>query len=206
MPESRIQFGLVATCISTRVVLPLKAVQCEFLVEGGLAQVTVTQVFLQENKAPMDCLYQFPLPADASVYACEAQINDRVIHAKVEEREAARRLVKQKKAEGRRTALVESERENLFTLSLGNLQPDDLIEVRLAYLQPLRRSAGSLSMTVPFCPGIRYIPGHPLLRSNRGKGVVDDTDQVPDASRIPPLVQDSHTTVVGGGRTEHRCH
>jgi Ca-activated chloride channel family protein len=190
MPESRIQFGLVATCISTRVVLPLKAVQCEFLVEGGLAQVTVTQVFLQENKAPMDCLYQFPLPADASVYACEAQINARVIRAKVEEREAARRLVKQKKAEGRRTALVESERENLFTLSLGNLQPDDLIEVRLAYLQPLRRSAGSLSVTVPFCPGIRYIPGHPLLRTNRGKGVVDDTDQVPDASRISPVRMD----------------
>jgi small GTP-binding protein len=170
--------------------LPLKAVQCEFLVEGGLAQVTVTQVFFQENKAPMDCLYQFPLPADASVYACEVMINDRVIRAKVEEREAARKLVKQKKAEGRRTALVESERENLFTLSLGNLQPDDLIEVQLAYIQPLRGSAGSLSMTVPFCPGLRYIPGHPLLRSNRGKGVVDDTDRVPDASRISPVRMD----------------
>jgi Ca-activated chloride channel homolog len=170
--------------------LPLKAVQCEFLVEGGLAQVTVTQVFFQENKVPLDCLYQFPLPADASVYACEVMINDRVIRAKVEEREAARKLVKQKKAEGRRTALVESERENLFTLSLGNLQPEDLIEVQLAYIQPLRGSAGSLSMTVPFCPGLRYIPGHPPLRSNRGKGVVDDTDQVPDASRISPVRMD----------------
>jgi len=170
--------------------LPLKAVQCEFLVEGGLAQVTVTQVFFQENKVPLDCLYQFPFPADASVYACEVMINDRVIRAKVEEREAARKLVKQKKAEGRRTALVESERENLFTLSLGNLQPEDLIEVQLAYIQPLRWSVGSLSMTVPFCPGLRYIPGHPLLRSNRGKGVVDDTDQVPDASRISPVRMD----------------
>jgi len=187
MPESRIQFGLVATCKSKRVVLPLKAVQCEFLVEGGIAQVTVTQVFFQDNKLPMDCLYQFPLPADASVYACEALINDRVIRANVEEREAARKLVKQKKAEGHRTALVESERKNLFTLSLGNLQPDDLLQVRLAYIQPLRRSAGSFSLAVPFCPGVRYIPGHLLLRSNRGKGVVDDTDQVPDASRISPV-------------------
>ncbi|MEI6786272.1 MAG: VIT domain-containing protein, partial [Verrucomicrobiota bacterium] len=73
MSKSRIQFGLVATGESTRVLLPLKAVQCEFLVEGGLAQVTVTQVFFLENKGPMDCLYQFPLPADASVYACGVQ-------------------------------------------------------------------------------------------------------------------------------------
>ena len=206
MPESRIQFGLVSTCESTRVVLPLKAVQCGFLVEGGLAQITVTQVFFQENKVPLDCLYQFPLPADASVYACHVQINDRLICAKVEEREAARKLVKQKKAEGHRTALVEAERENLFTLSLGNLQPEDLIEVCLAYTQPLRRSAGSFSLTVPFCPGIRYIPGHPLLRSNRGKGVVDDTDQVPDASWISPVRMDQFhpdaAFVEIGGRIE----
>ena len=89
MSETRIQFGLVATIKSTRVVLPLKAVQCAFSVEGGVAEVTVTQVYRQENRKSLDCLYQFPLPADASVYACEAFINDRVIRAKVEEREAS---------------------------------------------------------------------------------------------------------------------
>ena len=41
-------------------------------------------------------------------------------------------------------------------------------------------------MRIPFCPGERYIPGRPLLCSLRGRGVADDTDQVPDASRITP--------------------
>jgi hypothetical protein len=31
-------------------------------------------------------------------------------------------------------ALVEMERGNLFTLSLGNVQPDDIIVIRFAYL------------------------------------------------------------------------
>ena len=162
MPESRIQFGLVATCESTRVILPLKAVQCEFLVEGGLAQVTVTQVFFQENKVPLDCLYQFPFPADASVYACEVMINDRVIRAKVEEREAARKLVKQKKAEGRRTALVESERELLavcvdvaaggehpplyFALRVGSQEPGQrTVELHHSGNRGLRRVGGVLN-------------------------------------------------------------
>ena len=40
---------------------------------------------------------------------------------------------------------------------------------------------------------MRYIPGEPLLRSNCGRGAVDDTDQVPDASRIsPPRIDQMH--------------
>src|SRR6185369_12018066 len=97
----------------------------------------------------------FPLPADGAVYRCEALINGRVIRARIEEREAARKIVAEKKAEGHRTALVESERDNLFTLSLGNLQPQDLVEVRLAYLQPLRRLASQLTLDLPLCPGVR---------------------------------------------------
>jgi len=105
----------------------------------------------------------------------------------IKERGEAVRLAQEKKAEGRRVALVESERENLFTLSLKNLQPDDLVLVTLKYIQPLRHLANMPSVEIPFCPGIRYIPGNPLIRSNRGQGTEDDTDQVPYASRISPV-------------------
>ena len=81
--------------------------------------------------------YSFPLPSKAAVYRCEMVVNDRTIRAKVVEQEAARRMAKQKKAEGRRTALVEMERGNLFTLSLGNVQPDDIIVIRFAYFEEL---------------------------------------------------------------------
>ena len=194
MPASRISpelidrsFGLVAIVENTRVRLPLKAVECEFSVAAGLVEVRMTQVFRQENPKPLDCDYLFPLPADASVYACEADINGRIIRAKVKERGEAVKLAEEKKAEGRRVALVEAERENLFTLSLKNLQPDDLVLVTLKYIQPLRHLADLPSVEIPFSPGIRYIPGNPLIRANRGHGVVDDTDQVPDASRISPV-------------------
>ena len=40
---------------------------------------------------------------------------------------------------------------------------------------------------------MRYIPGEPLLRSNSGKGAMDDTDQVADAFRIsPPRIDQMH--------------
>ena len=192
-PSVAARFGLVSVQESTRVSLPLKGVECHFSVSAGLVEVQITQVFRQENRQPLDCEYLFPLPADASVFHCEADINGRLILARVRERAEAVKLAAEKKAEGRRVALVESERDNLFTLTLNNLQPDDFILVTLKYIQPLRALAGLPSVEIPFCPGIRYIPGNPLLRSNRGKGTADDTNQVPDASRISPVrIDESH--------------
>ncbi|HEY2951037.1 MAG TPA: VIT and VWA domain-containing protein [Verrucomicrobiae bacterium] len=192
-PARRAQFGLIAWLEQTRVCLPLKGVECRFTVCGQVLNVEIDQIFHQNSPQPLDCLYSFPLPAAAAVYRCEMQVNDRIIRAKVEEVERAREMVREKKAAGHRTALVEVERDNLFTLSLGNVQPEDVIVVRLAYFQTLTRLADWTSLSIPFCPGVRYIPGRPLLRANAGRGVVDDTDQVPDASRLaPPRIDRLH--------------
>ena len=156
--------GLTGGSNPKRVSLPLKAVKCGFSITAGLTEVAITQVFRHENDEPLDVRYLFPLPADAAVYSCEITLGDRTLRAQVEERAQARELARKKKAEGRRTALVEAERENLFTLSLGNVQPGDLVEVRLRYFQPVRRAGDGLAIEIPFCPGVRYIPGKPLLR------------------------------------------
>jgi len=193
LPESQISFGLVAWLEETRISLPLKGVECRFDVTAGVASVEIDQIFHQSHRAPLDCTYTFPLPAEAAVYRCEMRVNDRVIAARVEERAEARRIFAEQKAAGRRAALVETERANLFTLSLGNAQPDDVIVIRLAYFQTLERASEAISLRIPVCPGVRYIPGQPLLRSARGKGTADDTDQVPDASRIsPPRIDALH--------------
>ena len=186
-------FGLIAWLEETRIALPLKGVECRFDVTGAVACVEVDQIYHQNANRPLDCAYAFPLPAGAAVYRCEVHLNGRVIRAKVEERGNARRTFRRQKAAGRRTALVEMERENVFTLSLGNVQPGDLIVVRFAWFQVLDRVADGLRLMVPACPGVRYIPGRPLLRGASGRGSADDTDQVPDASRItPPRIDALH--------------
>ena len=114
-------FGLIGWLQNTRVALPLKGVECRFDVTGVIACVEVGQIYHQNTDRPLDCTYTFPLPAGAAVYRCELHVNGRVIRAKVEDKEAARRIYRQQKDAGRRTALVETERENLFTLSLGNV-------------------------------------------------------------------------------------
>lgn len=186
-------FGFLAWLEQTRVALPLKGVEARFEVVGEVAHVEIDQIYHQNAAVPLDCVYTFPLPAGAAVYRCEFHCNERSIAARVEKQVDAREIYGRAKSAGRRAMLVEGVRENLFTLSLANVQPDDLIVVRLAYLQTLERIGNENRLRIPFCPGIRYLPGQPLLRPNRGTGGVDDTDQVPDASRIsPPRIDRLH--------------
>jgi Ca-activated chloride channel family protein len=185
--------GLEAWLDNTRVILPLRAVSVHADITAGFADVAVDQLFEQTNTQPLDCRFLFPLPADAAAYRCEMHVNGRVILAKVEERSAARQHFKQLKASGRRAALAESERDNLFTLQLGNVQPGDRILMRFAYLQPVQRLREQRTLRIPVNPGVRYIPGEPLLRDNSGPGTIDDTNLVPDASRItPPRIDTDH--------------
>ncbi|MGV3663053.1 MAG: VIT domain-containing protein [Prosthecobacter sp.] len=186
-------FGLIAWLSSTRIQLPLVHVETQFRVTGEVVVVEMEQVFEQTARESLDVTYSFPLPGSPAVFRCEMIINDRVVRAVVMEQQEARRVVAEKKAAGHRTALVEMERDNLFTLQLGNAAPGDTIVIRLAYMETLERLGTQLSLRIPFSPGVRYIPGKPLLRANSGRGSADDTDQVPDASRLtPPRITRAH--------------
>ena len=186
-------FGLEAWLEKSRIVLPLRGLSVRADITVGFADVEVDQLFEQNNAQPLDCRYLFPLPADAAVYRCEMRVNGRVIIAKTEKRSEALKLFKQAKARGWRAALTESERDNLFTLSLGNLQPGDVVLMRFAYLQPVQRLRERRTLRIPVNPGVRYIAGEPLLRENSGPGPADDTDLVPDASRITtPRIAPDH--------------
>ena len=186
-------FGLEAWLEKSRIVLPLRGLSVRADITAGFADVEVDQLFEQNNAQPLDCRYLFPLPADAAVYRCEMRVNGRVIIAKTEKRSEALKLFKQAKARGRRAALTESERDNLFTLSLGNLQPGDVVLMRFAYLQPVQRLRERRTLRIPVNPGVRYIAGEPLVRENSGPGPADDTDLVPDASRITtPRIAPDH--------------
>lgn len=183
-PAPELAFGLIAWLEQTRIALPLKLVECRFRVDGPFAHVEIDQVFRQTHSRPLDCRYTFPLPDAAAVHRCEMHVNERIVRARVEELEKAREQFAQAKESGYRAALVETERPNLFTLQLGNLQPDDLVIIRLAYVQTLERIAGELRLRLPLTPGVRYIPGRPLLRSNRGPGLVDFSEAPMEAEKL----------------------
>lgn len=168
--------------------IPLVHTDAAFDVRGLVAAATVTQQYENSTSSPIEAIYVFPLPHDAAVYDMEIRIGDRLIHSKIREREEAKRTYEAAKSAGKRAALLEQERPNIFTASVANIMPGDHIDVRLRYVEPLRWDAGRIRLEFPMVVGPRYIPGTQPI-GHTGTGWSKDTDAVPDASRITPIVR-----------------
>ncbi len=157
-------------------------------VTGFVSAVTVTQEFKNPFPTPVDAVYVFPLPEDSAVDEMTFKAGSRVIRASIQRREEARRQYEEARALGRRAALLDEERPNIFTQSIANLMPGELVKVTLRYVAPLRYDDGAYTLNFPMVVGPRYVPGAPLAGEPQGTGTSPDTTDVPDASRItPPL-------------------
>jgi Ca-activated chloride channel family protein len=153
--------------------VPLQHTEVSIDVRGLVSSATVSQVYVNGSDTPVEAVYVFPLPHEAAVYEMEMRVGDRLIRSVVKEREQARQAYQAARAEGKRAALVEQERPNIFTTSLANLMPGDRVEVKLSYVEPLAWQDGRVRLVFPMVVGPRYVPGEV---------------PVPDASNIsPPL-------------------
>jgi Ca-activated chloride channel family protein len=169
------------------------------------ARVRLRQKFSNPSKEWVNARYVFPLPETAAVYAMTLKVGERVIHGEVQEKREAKKNYEKAKKSGKQASLVESERRNLFTLSAANIAPGQTVEVELVYLQPVEYRQGEFSLRLPTTLTPRFIPGKPLMNDadrdgqlgHDSNGWGQDTDAVPDASKItPPQLIDaanSHT-------------
>lgn len=172
---------------SNRVILPLADIRISASVAGQVASVIMTQKFQNPYSEHLEATYTFPLPGGAAVSDFEMRVGNRVIKGRVEERGEARRQYQQAINEGKRAAIMEKERDDVFTVQVGNLPPGEEISIRIVYSEFLPFfEDGTTEMRLPLVVSPRYIPGHSLWRDPVGDGVEQDTNLVPDASRISP--------------------
>ncbi|MEB3213256.1 MAG: VIT domain-containing protein, partial [Leptolyngbyaceae bacterium] len=189
-------------------VFPLKHTDVQAQVMGNLARVTVTHVFENPFTTTLEATYVFPLPDEAAVDEMEIQLGDRTLYGTIKKRQEAQQIYERAKQRGHTTGLLEQERPNIFTQSLANIQPGEQIRVTLRYTESLRFEGGDYEFVFPMVVGPRYIPGISLEDGRLDAGSAplpmtlnQDTDQVPDASRLnapilPPHLRSGHDIAV----------
>jgi Ca-activated chloride channel family protein len=153
------------------VAAPLLATEVEIRVVGHVARARVTQRFRNPHPDWYEGVYIFPLPENAAVDRLRIRIGERVVEGEIRERESAKKTYAQAKVEGRRAALLEQERPNIFTSSVANIAPQEEVRVEIEYQQTLRYDQGKYSLRFPMVVGPRYSPA-----------------TVPDVARITPAV------------------
>ena len=154
-------------------------------ISGLVARVKVRQEFRNEGGDWVEGIYVFPLPDKAAVDRMRLHIGDRFIEGEIREKEQAKKEYEQAKQSGKKASLVQQQRANLFTTSVANVAPGELVVVEIEYLEDIRYEDGRFSIRFPMTLTPRYIPGQ-ALPDKQGNGWSADTDQVADASLITP--------------------
>ena len=200
---------------------PLKHTDVKADIAGFIARVTVTQTFHNPYDEKIEAVYVFPLPHTAAIDDMTMTIGERRIVGLIKRRAEAQAIYQEAIQQGKTASLLEQERPNIFTQSVGNIQPNDEVRIEISYVDVLDYDMGTYEFHFPMVVGPRYIPGTATSKKPKlpdelkgkvgeseapldgspegadpsGTGVSPDTDRVPDASRItPPVLKPGYRT------------
>jgi len=138
--------------------IPLRGVKIDVKASGAAAQVTVAQRYQNTEKVPVEAVYSFPLDESSAVCRFEVDIGGKRIVGKIEEREKAFEKYDAAMAQGHGAFLLDQDRPNIFTASVGNLMPGQEAVVLLTYATELEQTVDSIRMLIPTTIAPRYIP------------------------------------------------
>ena len=137
---------------------PQVATEVAIEVTGMVARTRVTQFFHNPGSGFVEGVYVFPLPEKAAVDRLWMKVGDRVLEGRIREKEQAKKEYERAKTEGKKAALMVQQRPNLFTNSVAHIAPNDFIEIRIEYQQPLAYDNGTYRLRFPLAAAKRYVP------------------------------------------------
>jgi Ca-activated chloride channel family protein len=167
--------------------VPLLGVTVQAEVIAGHARATVRQRYRNDEAGPVEAIYVFPLPTRAVLTGFTMTVAGRRLTGEVHEREEAFARYDEAIATGHGAALLEQERANVFTATVGNLLPGEETVIEIEYLEPVQAEEGGVRWSVPALVAPRYVPGA-ATGDRSAHGVAEPTDRVPDADRISPPI------------------
>ncbi len=185
--------------------IPLLGVRVDGDILGRGARVRVLHKFKNTETKPIEAVYRFPLPATAAICGFRAHIGDRTIDGSVEEREEAFKAYDEVLMKGYGGYLLDQERPNIFTLSVGNLNSGAEAIVEVEYVTLLDVEESRVRFCLPTSISPRYVPPdmpddngiptgdliHPLYAPNVPYGLSLSL-RVHDAARLSSVESPSH--------------
>ena len=191
--------------------LPLKSTQVDVRIAGVIADVTVTQHYRNEGQRPIEARYLFPASTQAAVYAMSVRLGDRLLTARIKEKQQARIEYRAARKEGKTTALLEQQRPNVFEMNVANILPGDDVAVELRYTELLTPSDALYGFVFPTVVGPRYnspTGSSPIVGAYLKNGEPSATTfaiRVTLDTPVPvkEITSPSHEVMVDGAGTQH---
>ncbi len=117
--------------------LRISSHKVDVTINNGFVRTEVDQSFTNPGDASIEGTYSFPLPKQSSLSELSLWIDGREVLGEVIEKQRAKQIYEQQKAQGNQTALAEKNDFKTFTVKVGNIPAQTETRVRLVYYQPL---------------------------------------------------------------------
>ena len=153
-----------------------------YTIGGLVAEASIRQRFSNSSSEWIEAQYLLPLPEGAAVHDMTVRIGERVIVGEIREKEQARSEYVEAAASGKRAALVESDRANLFRTAVANIAPGETIEVEVRWWQQIAYRDDRFVLTLPLTYTPRYVArasaekGEERIAANPGRPATTHDD------------------------------
>ena len=138
---------------------PVTAIDINGAVDGDGVIWTVEATFENPlDDAPAEAVFTLPLPVGAAVTGMTMKIGDREVAAEIKEREAARIEYEEAKDQGHSAAIMEQQRAEIFTITVGNIHPGEAISVVIELHDRAAIDGTKASLRFPTMIKERYTP------------------------------------------------
>lgn len=152
--------------------LALKKVKIDGNILGKLGAFEINQIFKNETKECLEVEYTFPMIETATIVKFEAKINEKILKGICKEKEEAKKEYQRNIVSGNSAYLMEEETPNIFKISLGKIAPQEIVEIKIKYIDTFEMVDNKIKIMIPTLVTPRYKSYETI---NLGYGKVDYT-------------------------------
>jgi Ca-activated chloride channel family protein len=168
--------------LAADVPIPLEGVSVEAEITGVSARVVVSQRYRNRESQPLEATYVFPLDEGAAVCGFEAVSNGVGYLGEVKPRDEAFKDYDDALQQGDGAYLLDEERPDVFTASIGNVPPGAEVWLRLTYVTELAIEGDAVRFVLPTTVSPRYAPAEDRVGVGRSQ---EETLNPPVAWTVP---------------------
>jgi Ca-activated chloride channel family protein len=136
----------------------LTAVQVDAELRDLAVRQTITQRYRNAEDQPIEAVYVFPIDEGAAVCGFNAVVDGTLVVGEVMEREAAFAMYDDAIGQGHGAYLLDQERADVFTASIGNLPPGAEVVIQVITASLLGIEGEDLVYILPTTVSPRYAP------------------------------------------------
>lgn len=124
---------------------------------GEYIEYTIAQHYRNTGTEDVQCIYSFPIPETATLTGFSISLGGKNLSASVESREEVLKILANAKEENLNPISLESDGEDSFQITIGDVLPDEKVVIRITYMDQLIYDDNLVRVIIPSVVDPTYI-------------------------------------------------